>query len=238
MGKIFKIESMGLLDGPGIRTVVFLCGCKLRCKYCHNPESWAGSEFEEITPEELMAKLKKFKPYYEKSGGGVTFSGGEPLGQSEFLIEMLKKCKEEGIHTCIDTAGVGDEKYYKEILSLADLVLFDIKALEKESYSKLCREDISKSLEFIKELNKSKVPVILRQVIVPGLNDTDEYMDNLKKYIKSTFKNVIATELLPYHKIGENKYRELGIEYTFSDVPAMDKSIVCALQEKYFGMEG
>jgi pyruvate formate lyase activating enzyme len=152
-GRIFKIESMGMHDGPGIRTVVFLSGCKLRCKYCHNPESWTNSG-EEISSEELLKKIIKFKPYYERSGGGVTFSGGEPLLQAEFLKEMLKFCKNEGIHTCIDTAGVGnctiDE--YNEILSYADLVLFDVKATENNAYNEICGSDISHSEKFIKAL--------------------------------------------------------------------------------------
>ena len=235
-GRIFKIESMGMHDGPGIRTVIFLNGCKLRCKYCHNPESWTSSG-EEISSEELMKKIIKFKPYYERSGGGVTFSGGEPLLQAEFLLEMLKLCKKEGIHTCIDTAGVGNctEEEYKEILSFTDLVLFDVKAVDNNGYKELCGNDISFAWEFIKALKKAGTPIIIRQVLISGINDTEEYLSSLKEYIKNNFINVIKTEILPYHKMAEGKYKELGIASPFCDIPPMDKAKAECFEKKYFG---
>ncbi len=235
-GRIFKVESMGMHDGPGIRTVIFLSGCKLRCKYCHNPESWTNSG-EEISSAELIKKIIKFKPYFERSGGGVTFSGGEPLLQAEFLKEMLKLCKNEGIHTCIDTAGVGNctTKEYEEILSFTDLVLFDVKATEEKEYKAICEGEISHAEIFISALKKVGTPVIIRQVMVPGINDTEEYLVRLREYIKCNFSNVIKTEILPYHKMAEGKYKELGIVSPFCDIPPMDKAKTECFEKKYFG---
>ena len=147
-GRIHSIESMGLVDGPGIRVVVFFQGCSLRCKYCHNPDTWEYGGGEEYTASELVDKIKRYKPYFETSNGGVTFSGGEPLRQPEFLIEALKLCKQEGIHTCIDTSGFG-VGMYDEILKYTDLVLFDIKELTKENYKKVTLMNIDESLKFL-----------------------------------------------------------------------------------------
>ncbi len=233
-GRIASIESMGLVDGPGIRTVVFFQGCALRCLFCHNPESWKMNGGKEISSDELIKKLIRFKPYFERSGGGVTFSGGEPLLQSEFLIEMLKKCKEAGIHTCIDTAGVGLGDY-DEILSLTDLVLYDIKAVGKEEYRKMCSLDISETEKFQDALNRIRPETIIRQVVVPGINDTDEYMQSLLEYIQERLPFVKKVELLPYHKMGEHKYDSLGIESKLKDTLAMGKEKALFLNEKYFG---
>ena len=200
-----SIETFGLVDGPGIRTVIFLNGCKLRCLYCHNPEMWnmgAGN----YTVDELVAKILRNKPYFKRNNGGVTFSGGEPLLQIDFLLEICKKLKEEGIHIAIDTAGVGIGKY-DEILSLVDLVLLDIKHPNKEGYQKLTGMDISLSEKFIESLNKSGKPVWIRQVIVPGIMDTDEYIFDLANYLQK-IKNIEKIEFLPFHHLGFTKYAE------------------------------
>ena len=159
-GSISKIETLGLVDGPGIRTVVFLSGCKLRCKYCHNPEMWKLSE-PNYTPEELVKKIIRYKPYYKRNGGGVTFSGGEPLIQSEFLLETCKLLKKENIHITLDTSGVGNGNY-EEILSYIDLVLFDIKHVTSKGYKDITGHNIDESIKFIDALNKSNKPVIIR----------------------------------------------------------------------------
>ena len=162
-GRIHSFESMGLLDGPGIRTIVFMQGCNLRCLFCHNPDTWALSGGDEYTPEELVTKISKFKAYFDKSGGGATFSGGEPLLQKEFLIEALKLCKERGIHTTIDTAGVGHGDY-EEILKYVDLVLLDIKHYDDEKYKDLVGRNMDEFNKFKEALNKSNCKVWIRNV--------------------------------------------------------------------------
>lgn len=229
-GSINKIETLGLVDGPGIRTVVFLSGCKLRCKYCHNPEMWKLQN-PNYTPEELVKKIIKNKPYFISSNGGVTFSGGEPLLQSDFLIEVCKLLKKENIHIALDTAGVGNGNY-KELLSYVDLVLFDIKHITKEGYKNLTGNNIDESLKFIEELNKSGKPVIIRQVIVPGIMDNEEYLKGLKEQIKK-IKNIQKIEFLPYHTLGTNKYKELGLTYPLENVPAMDNQKCQELYQKF-----
>lgn len=220
-GRIHSIESMGLVDGPGIRVVVFFQGCSLRCKYCHNPDTWEYGGGEEYTASELVDKIKRYKPYFETSNGGVTFSGGEPLRQPEFLIEALKLCKQEGIHTCIDTSGFG-VGMYDEILKYTDLVLFDIKELTKENYKKVTLMNIDESLKFLEAVQRNGTKMWIRHVVVPGLTDGEEHIRELKEFI-STLKNVEKVELLPYHVLGVNKYKKMGIKYLLEGVEPMDK---------------
>lgn len=232
-GRIHSIESMGLVDGPGIRAVVFFQGCDLRCKFCHNPESWnhnSGKVSDSLT---LSQKLIKLKPYFDKSGGGVTASGGEPLLQKEFLIDLFKRLKEAKIHTCLDTAGVGDGDY-DEILSLSDLVLYDVKAIENEKYKELCGKDITETEKFQRALKINNIPVIVRQVVIPGYNDTDDYMIALRQYIKENLPTAEAVELLPYHLLGQHKYKNMGIKIPLENIPPMDKEKCNKLYEKHF----
>lgn len=216
---IDSIESFGLVDGPGIRAVVFFNGCKLRCKYCHNPEMWTKKE-ENYTPQQLVEKIKRFKPYF-KDRGGVTFSGGEPLLHSKFIIETAKILKEENIHITLDTSGVGLNDY-EEVLKYIDLVILDIKHTSKEGYKELTNLDIYHVEKFIEELNKSNKPVWIRQVIVPGLMDNKEYIDSLVNYIKK-IKNIQRVDFLPYHRLGREKYLTLNIPYPYEDKQDMDK---------------
>ena len=221
-GSIDSVETMGLVDGPGIRYVVFLQGCKLRCLFCHNPETWKMEEKNMTTAEELIDKIKRYKNYFGKEGG-VTFSGGDPLCQPEFLLECLKQCKQEGIHTCLDTSGVGcNKESYPAILSCTDFVLLDIKAVTPEAYKKMTGYPMKDFSEFLELCQKLEKKIWLRQVIVPGINDTEEYILELKKYIKN-IKNVERVELLPYHLYGVEKYKKLGISYRLDGVPAMKK---------------
>ena len=219
-GSIDSIETFGLVDGPGIRTVVFLNGCKLRCKYCHNPEMWKKKE-NNYTPVELAKKIIRNKPYFKRNNGGVTFSGGEPLLQSDFIIEVCKILKKENIHIALDTAGVGNGNY-NEILSYIDLVILDIKHTTKEGYLNITSHTIDDSLEFIDNLNKSGKDVYIRQVIVPGIMDNIDYLKSLKEFIKK-IKNIKKIEFLPYHSMGKEKYHKLGIEYPYENLKDMDK---------------
>lgn len=220
-GRVHSIESMGLVDGPGVRTVVFLQGCKLRCAYCHNPDTWSLEGGTEMTPEELLKKIMRYKPYFERSGGGVTFSGGDPLLQPEFLLEMLKLCKANGIHTTIDTAGYGFGEY-DEILKYTDLVLLDIKHIDDIGYKKLTGRSKAGFDEFVKAINKTNVKIWIRHVVVPGITDSEEHIEKLKDIIKD-INNVEKVELLPYHTLGVQKYDKLGIGYRLKDVEPMDK---------------
>lgn len=221
LGSVDSIETFGLVDGPGIRTVVFLNGCHLRCKFCHNPETWKIGKMN-YSPEEILKKVLRSKPYF-KNNGGVTFSGGEPLLQYDFLVETCKLLKQEGIHVALDTAGIGLGNY-EELFKTIDMVLLDIKHITHEGYEEVtCRNFLDKFMEFVQELNKSNVEVWIRQVIVPGVNDNEEYIHSLAKFIKENIKNVTRVDFLPYHKLGSEKYDTLGIENPYKDKPEMDK---------------
>ena len=227
-GRIHSIESMGLVDGPGIRTVVFLQGCKLRCSYCHNPDTWGLGGGTIISDENLIKKLIRFKPYYETSGGGVTFSGGEPLLQPEFLLALLKLSKKNKIHTAIDTAGYGFGEY-SEILKYTDLVILDIKNVDDIGYKTITGKGKNGFDEFLEALSKTQVRVWIRHVVVPGLTDAREHIEKLAEIIKG-IKHVDKVQLLPYHTMGIEKYEKLNIPYKLQGVAAMDKSKIEELQ--------
>lgn len=231
-GRVHSIETMGLVDGPGIRVVVFFQGCKLRCIYCHNPDTWSDKGGEEYTVEELITKIKRFKSYFKTSGGGVTFSGGDPLRQPEFLLEVLKECKKEGIHTCIDTSGVGFGDY-PEILKYTDLVLYDVKHLTEDGYLNMTGFKIDETNKFLNDLKNSNAKVWIRQVVVPGKTDSESYIGDLKNFV-DTLDNVEKVELLPYHLLGVNKYESLKIKYRLEGVPPMSKEECQRLKEKFF----
>lgn len=218
-GSIDSFETFSTLDGPGIRTVVFLNGCKLRCLFCHNPEMWNLKE-KNFTSEEVVQKILRNKPYF-KNGGGVTFSGGEPLLQIDFLIETCKLLKHENIHIALDTAGVGLGNY-DEILSLVDLVIFDIKALDDVNYMEMTGNKISESLKFLECCQKHNKKMWIRQVIVPGINDNESYIDALANFIKK-LKNIEKIELLPFHTMAFDKYQKLNLDNPLKDKVNMDK---------------
>lgn len=221
VGNINSVESMGLVDGPGIRYVVFLQGCKLRCLYCHNPETWDVNKVcERITPSDLIKKIVRFKSYFGNDGG-VTFSGGEPLLQPEFLLECLKLCKQNNINTAIDTAGVGFGEY-DDILNYTDLVILDVKAVDKEDYKKITGLNMDAFNKFLSDCIRLNKKLWIRQVIVPNLNDTKESVTKLKDFV-SKLSNVEKVELLPYKTIGVHKYSELKIPYRLKGVEDMDE---------------
>ena len=218
LGSISSIETLTSVDGPGIRTIVFMSGCSKRCLYCHNPEMFKMSKPNYLDID-LVNKLIRYKNYF-KRGGGITFSGGEPLLQTDFLISVCKRLKKENIHIAIDTAGDYNGNI-KELLKYVDLVILDIKHTSKKEYEFLTKSKIKKVEEFIKILNETNIPVSLRQVIIPDFNDNLKYLKSLKEYIKK-IKNVRDMTFIPYHKLGREKYLELGIDYHMDNVLEMD----------------
>ena len=233
-GRILSLESMGLADGPGIRFVVFFSGCALRCLFCHNPDAFVKTG-EVMTSEALIKRMLRFRPYFERSGGGVTFSGGEPLLQGEFLLECLSLCKENGIHTVLDTAGVGtnDRALYRAILEKTDLVLYDVKETSPERYKALCGQSDDASHIFEECLIASKTPFTVRHVVVPHRNDTEEAMHALARYVKCYLGGAQKEiELLPYHRMGAHKYAALGMKEPLGDTSELSMSVLQQLQQK------
>lgn len=217
--KLHSIETFGTVDGPGIRFIVFLQGCPLKCQYCHNRDTWDMKNFsEELTSDQLIKKIMHSKPYFKSSNGGVTVSGGEPLVQADFLIELFQKLKKQNIHIAIDTAGsLPLSDTIKELLSYVDLVLLDIKHIDNEKCIDLTGVPNTNTLEFAKYLNEQNIPMWIRQVIIPGI--TDDYEDLLKeKEFLSKFGNIEKIELLPYHDLGKFKWIELTGSYPLENI--------------------
>ena len=227
-GYVHSIETFGSVDGPGIRYVVFLQGCPMRCLYCHNPDTWAIGKGREVEAEELLSEYDKNKMFYR--GGGITVTGGEPLLQIDFLIEFLSLAKSRGIHTCIDTSGItyaADAPQYREkldkLMQYVDLVMLDIKHIDPVKHRDLTSRDNGGILDFARYLADKGKPVWIRHVVIKGYTDDPESLRSLGRFIGG-LKNVKALDVLPYHTMGETKYRELGIEYPLSGMPALCKS--------------
>lgn len=231
-GIVHSIQSLGTVDGPGIRYVIFLKGCNLRCGCCHNPDTWDSLGGTEYTAEELINKAVRFKEYFGKEGG-ITVSGGEPLLQADFVKEIFVSAKENGINTCLDTSGSILNDKVKSLLEVTDRVLLDIKYTADEDYKKYVGCSFSAPLEFLDYLEQQKIPTTLRQVIVPTLNDGEENIKRLKR-IADSHKNVDKTELLPFKKICQVKYDNLGIEFPFAKLPEPDKAIMDRLNSFLF----
>lgn len=216
--KVHSVESFGTVDGPGIRFVLFLQGCHLQCKYCHNRDTWDMKGGEYKTLDDIFEKIKRYKNYMMLSGGGVTVTGGEPLLQVKFLIELFKKLKAEGIHTCIDTSGiVAITDDVKEVLKYTDLVLLDIKHIDDEKCKKLVGVSNKRELEFAQYLSDNNIKIWIRQVLVPGYTDDEQDLLKLKKFIES-LKTVENVQILPYHNMGKYKWEKLGAKYELEDV--------------------
>lgn len=224
-GKIHSFESFGTVDGPGIRFVVFMQGCPMRCKYCHNPDTWDFSGGSEYSARQVAEKALKYKHYIQK-GGGVTVSGGEPLMQAEFVRELFTILKREGVHTALDTSGINfdrNDETLKDLLSVTDLVLLDIKHIDENEHKKLTGQTNAKPLAFAQYLSEIGKDIIIRHVLVPGITDNDENLKKLHSFI-SQLKTVKAVEVLPYHTMGEVKYEKMGITYPLKGVNPPDKS--------------
>ena len=219
--RLHSIESFGTVDGPGIRMVIFLSGCPMRCLYCHNPDTWDPKGGTHMTAEEILDQYEQARPFYKK--GGITVSGGEPLMQIGFVTELFEKAKKSGIHTCLDTSGVtfnpGSQAvmaHFDRLLASTDLILLDIKHIDPKEHVKLCAQPQDNILAFAAYLEKKQIPVWIRHVVVPGITDREEYLYRLGRYL-GTLKNVKALDVLPYHDMGKAKYRQLGIPYPLED---------------------
>lgn len=229
-GYIHSIETLGLADGPGVRIVVFMQGCPLRCLFCHNPDTWVRNTNHLVESDEIVNTVRKYRNFIEENGG-VTLSGGEPLYQSEFTLDILKKCKKAGFHTALDTSGTGYNKdLLDEILKYTDLILLDIKALTNAKYKKMTGLDMQEFNYFLNKIQKLNKKIWIRQVIVPGINDTSNYILKLKKYL-SKIKNIERIDLLPYHNMGVSKYKKLNIKYRLDGTPNMDKGRIKELED-------
>lgn len=210
--RIHSFESLGAVDGPGVRFVVFMQGCSLKCKYCQNRDTWDIHGGEEYSVDEILEKILKYKNYFG-SNGGVTISGGEPLLQAKFLIELFTKLKEHNIHTCIDTSGAFDlTSDIKKLINLTDLFLLDIKCIDDEKCIELIGVSNKKELNFAKYLSDNNKPLWIRQVLVPGITDDEQDLRKLKEFI-SSLKTVEKIEVLPYHDLGKFKWEKLGLKY-------------------------
>ncbi len=216
-GYINSFQSLGALDGPGIRFVVFMQGCNLRCGCCHNPDTWDCSSGKEFTAQEVVDKAKRYREYYGNQGG-ITVSGGEPLLQAEFVTELFQLCKKEDINTCLDTSGSIMNEAIKKLLSVTDRVLLDIKYTNEKQYRELVGCSYSEVLDFLDYLNHKQIPVTLRQVIIPTLNDNPENIGLLNEVINK-YGCIDKTELLPFKKMCQVKYEKLGITFPFSSIP-------------------
>ena len=227
IGRVHSIQTMGTVDGPGVRFVVFLQGCNLRCDYCHNPDTWAhdGAELL-IDSAELAQRANRYRNYYGKTPG-ITISGGEALCQQDFVIELFRECKKLGFHTALDTAGSIQAK--QELLELTDLCLLDIKYTTEAEYRQYTGGSLTQTLAFLQKLQEAKVDTVIRQVIVPGRNDTIETMDALQSLIKG-YNCVKKIELLPYRNLCIEKYDALGIPFPLQELEQTSSEVVGRLQ--------
>ncbi|MBO5928411.1 MAG: pyruvate formate lyase-activating protein [Clostridia bacterium] len=214
-GRVHSIQSLGTVDGPGVRFVVFLQGCPLRCKCCHNPDTWAVDGGTTYTAEDIVEKAGRYRDYFGKEGG-ITLSGGEPLLQSDFVREVFTLCREKGIHTCLDTSGCIFNNAVEELLAVTDRVLLDIKYTEEELYRENVGCSLQSVLDFLAYLDAQNIPTTLRQVIIPTVNDTEENIVNLKTIAKQ-HPCVDMVELLPFRKICQTKYDAMGLGFPFGE---------------------
>ncbi len=225
VGRIHSLESFGTVDGPGIRFVVFLQGCPLRCRFCHNPDTWDVHKGSEYSTEQLFEEIMKYKSYMDFSGGGVTFTGGEPLLQAEFVLEVSKKLKEQGISIAIDTSGFIWNETVEEVLQYTDLVLLDIKNYDPIVYKEVTGVPLDPTLKMLDYLREKKINTWVRYVLVPGLTDNLNSVRKLSDHLDG-YPNVGKIELLPFHKMGEYKWKELGLTYSLSETKEPDKALV------------
>lgn len=234
-GRVHSIESFGTVDGPGVRLVVFLQGCPMRCLYCHNPDTWKMAGGTEMTVAQIMAQYEKNRAFYSR--GGITVTGGEPLMQMEFVTELFSAAAHRGIHTCLDTSGITFRPDSQELtdrfdklMSVTDLVMLDIKHIDPAEHVKLCGQPLKPVLEFARYLDEKAVPVWIRHVVVPGITYDQNELYRLGTFI-GTLHNVKALDVLPYHDMGKIKYKELGMDYPLKDMQPLGKDEALAARQ-------
>lgn len=239
-GYIHSTESFGTVDGPGIRFVIFMQGCPMRCKYCHNPDTWEIGRGERRTAESLLEEYESYKEFMKN--GGITCTGGEPLLQLDFVTELFEKAKLRGIHTCLDTSGITfmpeNEQVvekFRRLMKATDLVMLDIKHIDNEEHKKLTGHGNKNILAFAEFLCSEGIELWVRHVVVPGITDNEKYLHQLGWFLGG-LKNLKALDVLPYHTMGKAKYEQLGLEYPLGDTPPADKAL--ALKAKNIIMEG
>lgn len=224
LGNIHSIESFGTVDGPGIRMVVFMQGCPMRCQYCHNPDTWSYDENQKIPVDEILKKYDGIKEFLKN--GGITVTGGEPLSQIDFVTELFKKAKGKSIHTVLDTSGVlfnpNNTEKIDELLKYTDLVMLDIKHIDDEKHKKLTGFSNKNILEFAKYLSEKEIPMWVRHVVVPTITNNEEDLTELGKFM-AHLKSLKALDILPYHNMAVPKYENLGIEYPLKDLLPLTK---------------
>ena len=234
---IHSIESCGTVDGPGIRFVIFMQGCPMRCQYCHNPDSWETSINKQMTVAQLLEKYEGVKEFVKN--GGLTVTGGEPLMQIDFVTELFKQAKEKNIHTALDTSGIlfnpKHTEKIDELLKYTDLVLLDIKHIDNAEHKKLTGMPNTNILSFAKYLSEKNIPMWVRHVVVPGLTYNENYLKCLGMFL-SDLRNVKALDVLPYHNMAVPKYENLGIDYPLKDTPPLTKEE--ALRARSYILEG
>lgn len=229
IGYVHSFESLGAVDGPGLRFVVFLQGCPLRCAYCHNPDTWEFCQSQPYTPEQVAQKALRYAPYW-KGGGGVTLSGGEPLMQAGFGAEFFRLLREQGVHTALDTSCMGALSDARSVLGQTSLVLADVKFLSEADYKKHTGGSFAQVQAFLRLAEEMRVPVWVRHVVVPGLTDAPEHIRALGEFVRG-FENVQKTELLPFRKLCLPKYEQMGIPFPLRDTPEASEQGVARLQK-------
>ncbi|WP_306191489.1 MULTISPECIES: pyruvate formate-lyase-activating protein [unclassified Streptomyces] len=224
-GRIHSWDLSTGVDGPGTRFVLFVSGCPLRCLYCANPDTWHMRDGREVTVDEVMAEIGKYRPFVTTAGGGVTLTGGEPLLQSAFTGAVLRRCKEEGLHTALDTSGFLGDRATDELLADTDLVLLDIKSFDVATYRRLTGGDLTPTLNFATRLARLGVRMWIRYVLVPGWTDDERAVDGLARFVAG-LDSVERVDVLPFHKLGAHKYDALGIPFPLRDNPVPDEALV------------
>ena len=229
LGQVHSIQSLGTVDGPGLRFVVFLQGCNLRCKCCHNPDTWDIKSEKQFTAEEIVERAIKYKEYFGEKGG-ITISGGEPILQANFCYEIFKLCHENGINTCLDTSGSIFNDSVKKLLTETDRVLLDIKYTNNNDYLENVGCSLEKPLEFLEYLNETKIPTTIRQVIIPTINDSEENIEKLNEIVQK-HTCIDKVELLPFKKICQTKYDNMKIEFPFGHLDTPTKETMNKLNK-------
>ncbi len=223
IGNIHSIETFGTVDGPGIRMVIFMQGCPMRCLYCHNPDTWSLESNQQITSDEIIRRYESIREFCK---GGITVTGGEPLLQMTFVTDLFKKAQAKQIHTCLDTSGITFNPKHTEpfdrLLHYTSLVLLDIKHIDDSKHQKLTGRSNHNILSFARYLSDHKIPVWIRHVVVPTITDDEQYLQKLGRFLK-TINNIEALDVLPYHDMGMVKYQKLGIPYPLINIPSLTK---------------